>query len=464
MELICEKKVQQKKPLVTIMILIVVLGGLAGVVMAQNATGIPKIRIGINAGKKLTAKMGKKDLAKKTYQIKQKNTKARICKGSKKLSELTYKSSDNEVLSVSKNGLVTAKKNGTARVTICAMYKKNIRKTWIEFKVGLEEDSAGVPQVSEKPDQPEEQEEQKQQTQEPAKPSGENTGRPVVYITRNITPEALLKVYQATAFVPEGNVAVKISTGEPPHSHYLDPGLIKELVQSVNGTIVECNTAYGGSRASTAMHKQVAEDHGFTKIADVDIMDEEGSISLPVPGGSHLKEDFVGSHFTNYDSFIVLSHFKGHAMAGFGGAIKNISIGIASSDGKNWIHSGGTSKNSFYGNQDDFLESMAEAGKAVSDSLDNGKSIIYVNVMNNLSVDCDCDGNAAEPEMDDIGILASKDPIALDQACVDLVYKQKNGDGKALVNRIESRNGLLTLEHAEKIGLGSRSYELQELK
>ena len=193
-------------------------------------------------------------------------------------------------------------------------------------------------------------------------------------------------------------------------------------------------------------------------------MDEEGSMSLPVAGGSHLSEDFVGSHFAKYDSFVVLSHFKGHAMAGFGGAIKNISIGIASSEGKAHIHSGGTGGSMWGGNQNDFLESMAEAGKAVSDSLNDGKNIVYVNVMNNLSVDCDCDGNAAEPEMDDIGILASTDPVALDQACVDLVYEQKDGDGKALVERIESRNGLLTLKHAEEIGLGSCSYELQEIQ
>lgn len=298
-------------------------------------------------------------------------------------------------------------------------------------------------------------------TTQPPQSSDDNMDRSVVYMTRNITAEELLKVYQATSFVPVGKVAVKVSTGEPPHSHYLDPNLIKDLVQSVDGTIVECNTAYGGSRASTALHKQVAADHGFTAITDVDIMDEEGSISLPVTCGTRLTEDFVGSHFTEYGSFIVLSHFKGHAMAGFGGAIKNISIGIASSKGKSHIHSGGTGGSMWGGDQNAFLESMGEAGKAVSDSLDNGKNIVYVNVMNNLSVDCDCDGNPAEPEMADIGILASTDPVALDQACIDLVYEQKDGDGKALVNRIESRNGLLTLEHAEKIGLGSRGYDLQ---
>ena len=270
-----------------------------------------------------------------------------------------------------------------------------------------------------------------------------------------------MAVYEALEWTPEGKVAVKLSTGEPPASNYLDPELIKELVQSVDGTIVECNTAYGGSRGSTAMHMQVAKDHGFTEIAEVDIMDAEGSVSLPVTGGTRISEDIVGSHFENYDSFIILSHFKGHAMAGFGGSIKNISIGISSKEGKCWIHSGGKSKTSIWGgNQDAFLECMAEAGSAVSDSLGEGERIVYVNVMNRLSIDCDCDGNPAEPDMHDVGILASTDPVALDQACIDLVYAQKDGDGASLVKRIESLNGLHTLEHAEEIGLGSREYVL----
>ncbi len=224
-------------------------------------------------------------------------------------------------------------------------------------------------------------------------------------------------------------------------------------------TIVECNTAYGGSRSNTAMHKQVAEDHGYTAIADVDIMDEEGSMSLPVVGGKNLKENYVGTHFANYDSFLVLSHFKGHTMAGFGGAIKNISIGIASSRGKSHIHSGGTGGSMWGGDQDAFLEAMAEAGKSVVEALD--RKIVYINVMNRLSVDCDCDGNPAEPDMHDIGILASYDPVALDQACVDLVYAAE--DGAFLIQRMESRNGLHTLEHAEKIGLGSRTYQLIDI-
>ena len=283
-----------------------------------------------------------------------------------------------------------------------------------------------------------------------------NDGSPVVYMTEDISAEGLMAVYEALEWVPSGNVAVKLSTGEPPASNYLRPELIGDLVQAVGGTIVECNTAYGGSRAETAMHYQVAEDHGFTAISDFQILDEEGSMTLPVTGGTRLTENYVGAHFSDYDSYLVLSHFKGHAMAGYGGAIKNISIGLASSEGKNWIHSGGTSLTSFGGEQDPFLESMAEAGKSVADAL--GDRIVYVNVMNRLSVDCDCDGNPAEPDMHDIGILASTDPVALDQACIDLVYNAE--DGQSLINRIESRNGLHTLEHAQEIGLGSRTYEL----
>ena len=282
-------------------------------------------------------------------------------------------------------------------------------------------------------------------------------GTPVVYMTRAVTPEGLMAVYQALQWEPQGRVAVKLSTGEPPASNYLRPELIAGLVQSLDGTIVECNTAYGGSRAETAMHYQVAEDHGFTAIADFQILDEEGSMTLPMQGGTRLSENYVGAAFEDYDSYLVLSHFKGHSMAGYGGAIKNISIGLGSSEGKAWIHSAGSSlTNPWGGDQDAFLESMAEAGKSVSDYL--GDQIVYINVMNRLSVDCDCDGNPAEPDMHDIGILASTDPVALDQACIDLVYGTE--DGQSLVNRIESRNGLHTLEHAQQIGLGSRSYEL----
>lgn len=281
------------------------------------------------------------------------------------------------------------------------------------------------------------------------------TDMPAVYMTRDISSEGLMNIYQALSASPSGRIAVKLSTGEP-GSNYLRPELIGELVQSLDGTIVECNTAYGGSRANTAMHYQVAEDHGYTAIADVDIMDEDGSMILTVAGGDNLKENYVGGHFADYDYYVILSHFKGHSMAGFGGAIKNISIGIASSEGKAHIHSGGTGGNMWAGDQDAFLESMAEAGKSVVDYLDG--NILYINVMNRLSVDCDCSGSPEEPDMHDIGVLASYDPVALDQACVDLVYGAE--DGQSLIQRIESRNGLHTLEQAEKIGLGSREYEL----
>lgn len=281
----------------------------------------------------------------------------------------------------------------------------------------------------------------------------------VVYFTSDITPEGLMKVYEQLNWTPEGKVAVKLSTGEPPASNYLKPELIKDLVQSVNGTIVECNTAYGGSRTETAMHRQVAEDHGFTAIAEVDIMDADGSMSIPVEGGVRLTENLVGSHFADYDSYLVLSHFKGHAMAGFGGAIKNISIGLGSREGKSLIHTSGESNTSPWGgDQIGFTESMAEAGKSVSDYLRNGERIVYVNVLNNISIDCDCDGNPAEPDIHDIGIVASTDPVAIDQACIDLAFAAEGSE--SLQNRVNEREGLHTLEHAEAIGLGTRSYEL----
>jgi len=288
------------------------------------------------------------------------------------------------------------------------------------------------------------------------------TGKAKVFMTKEITPAGIMAVYEALERTPSGKVAVKLSTGEAGNKYYLAPALIRDLVKRVDGTIVECNTAYGGPRSSTAMHRQVAKDHGFTAIADVDIMDADGEIALPVAGGKNLKENFVGANFAKYDFYVVLSHFKGHAMGGFGGAVKNISIGIASSGGKGWIHTAGKTKSTMMGGeQNPFLESMAEAAKSVSDRLDNGNKMLYISVMNHLSVDCDCDGNPAAPDMHDIGILASLDPVALDQACVDLVYAAP--DGKSLIERIESRNGLLTLAHAEAIGLGSRQYQIVSL-
>ena len=280
-----------------------------------------------------------------------------------------------------------------------------------------------------------------------------------VYFTSDISAEGLVRIYEALGWTPSGKTAVKISTGEPPASNYLRPELIGDLVQKLDGTIVECNTAYGGSRASSAMHRQVAEDHGFTAIADFDLMDEEGEVEWPVTGGIRLDKIIVGSHAENYTDWVILSHFKGHAMAGFGGAIKNVGIGISSPSGKVYVHSAGTrtSGSIMHSDQDEWLEALAEMVSGFRDHVGE-EHIIYINVMNRLSVDCDCDGHPDEPDMHDIGILASFDPVALDQACVDLVYQAP--DSEALVNRIESRNGIHTLEHAEEIGLGSRSYEL----
>lgn len=290
-----------------------------------------------------------------------------------------------------------------------------------------------------------------------ALPHQDATAPAVVYFISDISPESLVKAYQALDVELPGKVGVKLSTGESERTNYLRPALIGDLVRMLNAAIVECNTAYGGSRSSTAMHMQLAKDHGFTDIAEVDILDAEDSMELPIEGGNRLSVDYVGSHFANYDSFLVLSHFKGHAMAGFGGAIKNISIGFGSAKGKGWIHSGGTSfTNIWGGEQDAFLEAMADAAKAVDSTM--GDNIVYISVLNRLSVDCDCDGNPEEPDMHDIGILASTNPLAIDQAAIDLVYAMP--DSGSLIERIESRNGLYTLDAAEAIGLGSRAYNL----
>ena len=284
---------------------------------------------------------------------------------------------------------------------------------------------------------------------------------PVVYFTDDISPEGLVAVYEALGWTPTGKVAVKLSTGEPPASNYLNPTLIKDLVQSLDATIVECNTAYGGMRAATAEHYQVAEDHGFTQIADFQILDEDGYMEIPVNGGNRLTGDLVGAAFDDYDSYVILSHFKGHAMAGYGGAIKNSSIGLASSRGKVRIHSGGTSDTRWHDElHTEFLECMAEANKGVADYL--GDRIIYINVLNRISIDCDCDGHPAEPDIHDIGIVASFDPVAADQACIDLVWDAEGSE--SLRDRINELDGLHTLEYAEQIGLGSRTYQLVNIK
>lgn len=295
---------------------------------------------------------------------------------------------------------------------------------------------------------------------------GEKTEAPEVYFIREITPRNMVRIYEAQERPATGKVAVKLSTGEPDGHNYLKPEQIKEIVTKVGGTIVECNTAYGGGRAHTEAHLKAAADHGFTAIAPVDIMDADGGVSLPVKGGKHLKENFVGSHYPRYDFTVVLSHFKGHAMGGFGGAVKNMSIGIASSAGKAWIHSAGRTRDvaEVWNNlpeQDDFLESMAEAAKAVADHC--GERILYISVANNLSVDCDCSAAPADPQMGDIGILASLDPIALDKACTDLVRASEDHGKIHLIERIDSRHGMHTLEYGERIGLGSQQYELVQM-
>ena len=287
----------------------------------------------------------------------------------------------------------------------------------------------------------------------------------VVYMTNEITPEALVNIYQALGVPAEGRVAVKISTGESAKSNYLRPELIKDFVQLVNGTIVECNTAYGGNRSTTANHRKAIEERGFNQIAIVDIMDEDDTMHLPVTDTKHLKYNIVGSHLANYDFMINLAHFKGHAMGGFGGVLKNQSIGVASSSGKIYIHTGGKSQSNWTSvEQDDFLESMAASAQSVHNYFKQpGKNIIYINVMNNMSVDCDCDGNPSAPCLRDIGILASTDPVALDQACLDLVFNHTNSNGddaKPLVDRINQKHGIHTVEYAEQLGLGTRKYKL----
>ena len=294
------------------------------------------------------------------------------------------------------------------------------------------------------------------------------TNSSVVYYTTEISPEALNKMYDVLGVDLPGKVGVKLSTGEAGNPNYLSPDLIKDLVHRVDGTIIECNTAYSGSqRMETAMHMQVAKDHGFTDIADVDIMDADGYMVIPVEGGVNLKENWVGQNLANYDSVLVLTHFKGHPMGGFGGALKNISIGIASANGKVRIHSGGKNTKppitfaALTTNQDRFTESMAEAAKSVYDYEGKGENIIFISVMNNMSVDCDCVSAPAAVDMHDIGIFASLDPVALDQACIDKVFEA--ADGGSLQQRILSKNGLHILKHAEEIGFGNRAYELVEV-
>ena len=287
-----------------------------------------------------------------------------------------------------------------------------------------------------------------------------------VYFTKEITPEALVKIYEALGVPPTGKVAVKISTGESGKTNHLRPELIAPLVQKVNGTLVECNTLYDGNRGNGKDHRKAVEERGYTKIAPVDIMDEEAEIAIAVNDSTWIHYDLVGANLPNYDYMINLAHFKGHQMGGFGGVLKNASIGVASKSGKAYIHTAGNSK-SGWGNphgQDAFLESMAAAAQAVHNYFKQpGKDIVYINVMNNMSVDCDCNGNPAAPVVADMGILASTDPVALDQACIDLVFNHQGAEGdnpEPLKKRINDMHGTHTIDHAEKIGLGSKNYKI----
>ncbi len=291
-----------------------------------------------------------------------------------------------------------------------------------------------------------------------------------VYFTKEINPQALVRIYDALGVPATGRVAVKISTGEAGGHNYLKPELISGLVDKVGGTIVECNTAYAGKRMKSEDHWQVISDHGFDAIAAVDIMDEEGDLRIPVQDKKHLKYNIVGSHLPYYDYMINLAHFKGHAMGGFGGVLKNASIGVASSSGKTYIHTAAKTANTAelwdkIAEQDAFLESMAAAAQAVHNYFGEGK-IVYINVMNNMSVDCDCSSHPEDPKLKDMGILASTDPVALDKACLDLVFNHKpsaGDDNQPLVERINRQHGTHIVDYAAQIGLGSMSYTLVSL-
>lgn len=290
-----------------------------------------------------------------------------------------------------------------------------------------------------------------------------------VYFTKEITSDSLIKIYDCLGVKLDGNVGVKVSTGERGAKGYLKADLIGPLVKKLNGTIIECNTAYPGARNTASDHLKVAEEHGFTSFAKVDIMDSTGEFRIPVKNGKHLKYDLIGENFKNYDSILNLAHGKGHAMGGFGANLKNQSIGIASRNGKAYIHSCGQSEdpnecwNCKY-EQKDFIESMAEAAKAVSDYLnENNKSIVYITVMNALSVDCDCDAHQGDPVMKDLGIVASLDPVANDQAFIDMIWNSTDPGAKELQARVDRQVGRHITEYAESIGLGTTEYELIEI-
>lgn len=282
-----------------------------------------------------------------------------------------------------------------------------------------------------------------------------------VYFTKNITPESVIKIYEAFGVELPGKVGVKVHSGEVGNQNFIKPQFWKPMIDKVKGTIIECNTAYEGKRNTSEAHWETMKLHGWTDVAKVDIMDEEGEIEVPIKNGKRIKTNYVGNHLKNYDSILVLSHFKGHPMGGFGGALKNISIGIASSYGKTYIHGVGKPEDFWTSDHDSFLEAMADAAKSVVEYFKG--NMAFINVMCNMSVDCDCCAVAADPKIGDIGILASLDPIALDQACVDLVYKSEDEGKSHLIERMESKNGIHTVEAAADLGFGSREYELIKL-
>lgn len=288
-----------------------------------------------------------------------------------------------------------------------------------------------------------------------------------VYFIRDITPENIIKAYEAVGKKLTGKVAVKMHSGEQGNQNYLRPEFVKDVINYVNGTVVECNTAYEGARNSTEKHKKLIEEHDWNKYFPFDLLDEEGpDMELDIPNGKILKKNYVGKDLANYDSLFVLSHFKGHAMGGFGGALKQLSIGCASSAGKTLIHTAGVTNDQtkLFANlpeQDRFLEAMADAAASVVNYFKG--NAVFVNVMKNISVDCDCDGNASAPCMKDVGILASADPVAVDQACLDLVYNSTDPGKDKLIARIESLHGVHTVEVAADLGVGTREYELIEL-
>lgn len=288
-----------------------------------------------------------------------------------------------------------------------------------------------------------------------------------VYFTKEITPESIVKMYDLLGKKLEGKVAVKLHSGEEGNQNYLRPEFVKKIIEHVNGTVVECNTAYEGARNSTEKHKKLMEDHGWTKYFNVDIMDAEGpDMELEISNGKVIKKNFVGKNMRNYDSMLVLSHFKGHPMGGYGGALKQLSIGCGSSAGKSWIHSAGqiTDQTKLWDNlpeQDKFLESMADAAESVVEYFKG--NMVFINIMCNMSVDCDCCAVAEDPCMKDIGVLISTDPIAIDQACIDLVYNSNDPGKDHFIERVETRHGIHTIEAAAELGFGTREYELIEV-